>query len=329
MEAVGELIGLSANEGGLGHVHRPVHLLGGHVGELLGEELLHLGEDGLKKGQGAADDVLIEPGLALVDAHGGPSGEAGVVIVRVHVQLIPGMSPLVDDGIHGAGHVILQVVGGDAQVLGIKAQGEGVLGLPDGAVSPVQSHDLHEVVGELPLILHGVAAVEEADIRLFLLPNGMDDRHQPVPHGGEELVQFCHGDSPLILVEQGVIGGLVGVIVPGKAAVVCHQLLQHWGKEGEVVGLLGPVPHIAGLVDQHGVLHILLGGNAGELAVLPAQQLHLAALLGGELLPGLGQGLQHLPHLGVRENLVLLPGQNAQGHPTASGGIPGGHGDPV
>src|SRR5699024_12561905 len=58
-----------ANEGGLCLVHRPVHLLRRHVPQLLGEELLHLGEDGLNKGKGAANEVLDRKSTRLNSSH--------------------------------------------------------------------------------------------------------------------------------------------------------------------------------------------------------------------------------------------------------------------
>ena len=136
-------------------------------------------------------------------------------------------------------------------------------------------------------------------------------------------------DAPLVLVEQGVIGGLGTVVIPGEFDVEGHQLLQHRAEQLEVPGLLGPVPHVAGLVGEHGVFHILVRRDAGELGVGPAQLLNLAAA--GLVQPVLSapQEVQQLPRLRGGEQLVPLPGQYAQSNAPSLGGVPGGHGGAV
>ena len=329
MQAVGQLVRLGADEGGLGAVDGLVELLRRHAGELLGEEFPHPGEDGLDEGQGAADDVLVEPGLALVDAHGHTAGKTGVVVGRIHIQLIPGVPSLVDDGVHGACHVVLLVMGGDAHVLAGEVEGEGVLRLADGAVAPVQLEYFHEVVGELPLGLDGVMEVEEAVVRLLLFADGADQGNQLFPDDGEEAVEIGHVHPALVLVEQGVVGGLAGVVVAGEFPVEGYQALQHRPEGGKVVVLLGPVPHVACLVGEHGILHVLVGGDARHLVVPPAQQGDLPGGDGVQLAPAALQEGEQPAHLGTGEQLVALPGQHAQSHAPALGGVLGGDGDAV
>ena len=49
VQAVGQLIGLGADEAGLHLVHGAVELLRSHISQLCGEEFLHLGIDGPDK----------------------------------------------------------------------------------------------------------------------------------------------------------------------------------------------------------------------------------------------------------------------------------------
>ena len=204
-----------------------------------------------------------------------------------------------------------------------------MLRLPDGAVGAVQPQHLHQVVGELALGLHRVVAEKEAVVGLLLFPDGVDHRHQLFPDGGEEPVQIGHVHAPLILTQQGVVGDLVRVVVAGELLIEGHQPLQHRLEGGEVVVLLGLVPHVAGLVGELGVGHVLVGGDALELAVVPAQLLHLAALELRQFFGVLVQKVQQLAHRRVGQQLVLLPRQHPQGHAAALGGVPGGHGDAV
>ena len=131
-----------------------------------------------------------------------------------------------NDRVHGAGHVVLIIVGGDAHVLIVELQSEGVLRLPNGAVSPVQSQHIHEVVGKPPLTLHRVMAVEETVVGLLPVPDRMDHRHQPLPDNGKEAVQIDGVYPPLVLVEQCVVGSFIWVIIAGESPVNVHQLFQ-------------------------------------------------------------------------------------------------------
>ena len=220
-------------------------------------------------------------------------------------------------------------MGGDAHVLVVELQGVGVLRLADGAVGPVQPQHLHQVVGELPLGVHRVAPAQEGVVGGLLFHDRVEQGDDALSQGGEEFVQIGHVHPPLILVEQGVVRRLGAVVVAGELDVEGHQLLQHRAEQLEIAGLLGPAPHVARLVGEDGVLHILVRRDAPELVVGPAQLLHLAADRAVQPVLMRPQKVQQLPHLGVGEQLVLLPGQHAQGHPTALGGILGGHGGAV
>ena len=217
-----------------------------------------------------------------MDAHGHTARQAVVVIGWVYAQLVQGVAALVDHGIHGVRQVVLLVVGGDAHILAGKVQGEGVLGLADGAVGAVQTQHLHQVIGKLPLLLHREGAVQKAVVDLGPAGDLPDDGHQPLPQNAEKPVQLFHGHAPLVFVEQCVIGRLGAVKIAGKFLLEGHQTLQHRAEQGKVRGLLGPVPHVAGLVGQLGIFHIFLGGDAGKLVIAPAQKLHLAGLLRGQ-----------------------------------------------
>ena len=325
VEAIGQLVGLGADEGGLCLVDCLVELLGSDVLQLFGEEALHPGINGLNEGQGAADEILIESGLALVHTHGHAAGQTVVVVSRVDSQLIQGVTTLVDYRVHGKGQLGFGIMGGDAHILTAEIQGEGVLGLTDGRVIAIHAQHFHQIVGELPLIFNGIDLVQEAVVDLLRLTDLPDDGHQTLPQGAEEHIQLIHGHAALIFVEQGIVGSLFTIIIGGKLPVKGHQLFQNGLEQGEVGSFLGAVPHIAGLVHQLGVLHIFIGRDAGKLVVVAAQQLHLTSLLLIQLLLlGLQIGDQ-FAGFGRGKQLVLLTGQNAQCHAAALGGVPGSH----
>ena len=329
VQAVGQLIGLGADEAGLHLVHSAVELLRSHISQLCGEEFLHLGIDGPDKGAGTADEVLVEAGLALVHAHGHTAGQAGVLQVIPDAQLIQGMAALVENGVHRGGHIVQVVVGGDADILVVELQRKGVFGLTQAAVAPVQTHDLHEIVRKRLLLLDRIFQMQEAVIDLGLLADGPDEGHQTLAQGVKEHVQLLGVHAPLILVQQGIIGRFFRIIIARELPVILHQLLQDGAEGGKVVFFLGLVPDITGAVGQLAVCHILLGGDAGELPAAAAQLLHLAAVEGVQRLPPGIEFLHQCKGLGGGHQLLQFTGQNAQSHTPALGRVLGGHGHSV
>ena len=120
---------------------------------------------------------------------------------------------------------MLVVVGGDADVLIIEFQREGVLGLAQTTVAAVESHHLHQIVGKGFLLCRRVLLMQEAVVDLRLFADLPDERHKPFPQRLKKAIQLLHIHTALVLVQQSVIGSLRGVIIPGEAAVVVHQLL--------------------------------------------------------------------------------------------------------
>ena len=99
MESVGKLVRLGADEAGLSLVRRPVKLIYG-VFPKLGAETHGVGVYKADKLAAAADDVLEEAGLALVDAHGDSAAETGVAVFLIAAELVKGVAALVDNGVH-------------------------------------------------------------------------------------------------------------------------------------------------------------------------------------------------------------------------------------
>ena len=212
MERVSKLVGFGADQAGLSFVDSLVEHLSIHIAQLLREQLPDFGEHRLDKGAAAAHEILIESALALMDAHAGAAGEAGVVVAVLHAQLVEGMAALVDGGEHGEGGVKLVVMGGDAHIAGVEAHGEGVLGLGDGAAVGVQADGVHQVLGQLLLLLDGVGLVQEGGVGLLLLGDGLDQGHDDLAQLGEEAVQGLHGQTLLVLVQQGIVGQFLCII---------------------------------------------------------------------------------------------------------------------
>ena len=324
VDAIREFVALSSDQGGLGLVDRTVEHPGIDVCQLLREQLLQLGEHQLHEGTAAADEVLVKTALALVDGHGSAASQIGKFVGVAAAQLVEGMAALVDDGVHGEGQVLLVVVGGDADVLIIKGKGVGMLGLSQAAVALIQAQNIHQILGVDLLQFHGVCQVQEAVVDLLLFLGGGQQGYDGTAELGEESVQSLHVHALFELVEQGVIGQHVGVVVARKLAVIVHDLLQIGGEFRKIALILGLGPLALGLGQQAGVGNIFLGGDADHLVEALPGHLHLTAGNGIQLL---GVGLQigdQLATPGIGGQLEGDAAEDLHGHTAACGGILGG-----
>ena len=167
--------------------------------------------------------------------------------------------------------------------------------------------------------------MQEAVVDLRLLADGFDKRHDALPQGVEKGIQLLLIQAALVLVQQGVIGSLFGVVVPGKFPVVIHQFLQHRAERSKVIVFLGLVPDVAGAVGQLAVGHIFVRRDAVHLLTAAVQLFHFPPV---ELVQRFlfrvqvrNEGLR----LRAGHQLLVLSGQNAQSHAAALSGVFRGH----
>ena len=250
MIGIGELVSLNSNQRGLRLIDGLVQLLRSHTSHLLGEDLLHYGQDQGCIGTAAAHHVLVETALALVQTHGHTALQEGVIVGRIAAQFIQGMAALVDYGIHGVSNPIGVIMGGQAHILGVKTRGERMLCFRNAAVSGIDAQRLHQTIGESALRLHLEMSPQEGIVQLLGLADGLDHRHQLLPQGGKKLIQRGHGQALFVLIQQSVIGLDIRIIIARKLAVELHDLLQHRCKRGKIVIGLSLLPHAIRLIQQ-------------------------------------------------------------------------------
>ena len=295
-----------------------------------GEVLLQPRIDDGAEGAASADDVLVEAGLALVDAHGDAGTQIAAGQLPAGVQLVQGVAALVDHGEQGGGHHVGVVVGGDAHVVPGEVDGEGVLRLADGAVVPVDAHDIHDEFGELPLDGDGEIGVERCVVHpVGVGGDAMDQGHQLLPQSGEKFVAGGNGQAPLIVVQHRLVGSLVRLPVQGEALQGVEHLLQIRLEQGEIIGLFGGLPHIVSLDRQTLIGHELLLRDAAGTVVAAPVLLHLAAGDGVQLLPRSHQGLQHLYRLRCSGELIVDTAQLRRCVAPDGGSALGRHGDAI
>ena len=248
-------------------------------------------------GGASADDVLIEPALAFMNAHGHAAGQGGVIVAVVRPQLIQGVAAFVDDGKHGGNQIVLKIMGGNAHILVVEIGGEGMLRLGDAAVGAVNAHDLHEITGELSLNFHGIMAVQESVVDLLRCPDLLDQGYDGLPELVKESIQRLDVHPFLVLVQQRVVGCHFRMVIPGEFPVIVHDLFQIRGKCGKIVLRLRLMPYALSVIDQHGIGDIFLRRDTVNLVVAFAENLHLPLCLGVEFI---GVGFQ------IGKKLVIL-----------------------
>ena len=99
VQAVGDLVGLGADEGRLRLIDGAVEFLR-RVARKLGEELAELREHEAREGARAAEQIFIETALALVDAHGDTAVEHRIGEIIRAAGVIERVAALVDNGEH-------------------------------------------------------------------------------------------------------------------------------------------------------------------------------------------------------------------------------------
>ena len=286
MQAVGQLVGLRADETGLGNIHGLVQLPLADIGKGVAADLLQLGIDKVDKGLAAADKVLVEPGNALV--HGVGHALVDEVVVKLLGLILhkQGVTALVEGGEDIGNEIILKIVGGDPHVAGAKIGGKGMLrGHKHQSAFP-QTLQLQQIPGEGFLLRHRAGTVHEipADgLAVFLNP--CDKGHDALAQSVKERVKLGLVVALLVVVQTGIVvsGGLVIPQIDGSAGIV-DQLSQSVPKQGEVVGLFGGQPLAVGLV--HGKIPLIgkAGGNILLLAVVVVEIFHQTLLHRGQTL---------------------------------------------
>ena len=309
VERVGELVGLGADEARLGAVHGEVELVGAHPIEAAREMLAQRGEQHRREGLAAADVVLEEAALTLVDTARDAAVQHGVVVGRVDVLLVHGVAALVQHRVDVADDVVLVDVRGDVGVAAADGVGEGVLGLGQGERVHVQALDHHELAGERHLGVVVEMPLDAGAARLpALLLHGGHERHHAVLHLREKLVVEGLGGAALVFVEQGLVGVLVGLAQQRHLAAGGHEAVEV-GLEGlPVVGVLGAHPRLLGLAGEAREAGRHLGRDVDLVGAVAGQHAHLGRTGRIELARrgGCGEALEQLAGGDAADELVRL-----------------------
>jgi hypothetical protein len=104
--------------------------------------------------------------------------------------------------------IIFVYTGSDADILAAEVGGEGVLGQILPTCLEIEAQLPDDLYPEIPLLLTGIALVQEVIIYL----GGFPDMFQQVFKGGpglcENFIQEPYGATFLVLVQQGIVGVL-------------------------------------------------------------------------------------------------------------------------
>ena len=265
-----------------------------------------------------------------MDTHGDTAVQNGVGKVFGSVGIIQGVTAFVHHAVQGGGEVVFLVIGGNADiVMGAQTGGEGMLRDCQTAVIPVQTQQVHEIVGQGLLLVGREEAVNNgvADLRpgSYLPQQG----NQTGAEGGEEVVADLPGQAVLIFAQPEVIGVFLRSHIAGKADIGLKNLLQNGAEQRKIAGFLGPVPHIVGLHQQLLVGHILVHGNLPHLTNILQHQIDHALLFFRQLSPVGIQKFQQGNGLFAGGQLVMLGAEDGQGLSPVGGGTLGGGGGAV
>ena len=283
VQAVGDLVGLGADERGLGLVDSTVEFLR-RVARERGEKLAELRENEAREGVGAAEQILIETALALVDAHGNAAVEHRVGKLVRAAGIVERVAALVDDGEHGGSKVIGKIVRRDALVeVRAEGRGEGMLGRRKADMVEIQPHRAHKIAGERVLRRLGEAAVQHRVVELRLRLDLLEKRHDVLAQRCKKLVALRHRQPVLILAEPVVVGVFFRRAVVREADVRLEDLFKHRLEERKVARLLRAVPDVVRLDQKLLIGDVLVHRDLLHIADVLDEQEHHALLLFVEL----------------------------------------------
>ena len=325
VQRVGQLVSLGADQAGLGAVDGAPDLLGSDIGQLIGEDFPQGRVEEADKGAAAADKVLKQAGLALVEAHCGAAGHGRVVVGGVDVQLIQCMAALMGNAVEVGEHVALHIVGRDAHIAAPEFGGEGMLALGQIAVSRIQPPQLHDLFADGALIVQRPHLIEKIGAH-GLAPglNVGEQRHDGLAQRGKKRIALSDRQALLVPVKPDLIRVAVGGKIMRLRPAGGHDFFQIRRKQAEIVRALGLDPDRDALVAKLGEGGVLLSRDLCNFIVLALQ---LADL--GLLLLGLGLGgslLQQGGGVCVDKQLKAGAAQHLAGLGAAIGAALGGNG---
>ena len=140
-----------------------------------------------------------------------------------------------------------------------------MLGFRNAAMAPVQAHNFHQIIRELPLLGNGIVSKYEAVIHGLRLLNLGDQRHNDAAQLGKESIQGFHIHTFLIFVQQRIVGQLIGIVITGKFPVKLNDLLQTRRKGCKIILVFCLFPDVLGIIQQHGIGNIFLRGDLEHL----------------------------------------------------------------
>ena len=279
MQAVGDLVGLGADEGRLSLVNGTVEFLR-RVATQLGEQLAELREHEAREGARATEQIFIEAALALVDAHGDTAVEHRIGEIIRAAGVIESVATLVDNGEHRGGKILLQIVRRDTLVkVRTERRRKRMLGRGQADMVQIEAHRAHQIVGKLRLLLLGKIAVQHRVIELRLRLDLLEKRHDVLAQRCKKLVALRHRQPVLILAEPVVVGVLFRCAVVCEADVRLEDLFKHRLKERKIARLLRPVPYVVGLDKQLLVGDVFIHRDLLHVADILDEQEHHALLL--------------------------------------------------
>ena len=234
VEVVRDLVRLDADERGLHLVHRPVEALGVGRPEHLGERVPQHGEEPAPERPAAADEVLPEPALRLVETEGDAATERRSVELGRRAVLVEAVAELVDPGEH-AHEGVLDVPRGDPDVREARARRERV----DRGVEPprrlVEAERRQDGDHSRPLPLDGERALRERAVDgVRRVAHRRDERHELLLEPVEHLPHLGRRHIGLEVVQQHVVGLPCRLEALHVAVLELQVALERGDEAGEV-----------------------------------------------------------------------------------------------
>ena len=205
VQVIGDLVGLDADQRRLDQVGGAHELIERDVVQLHGERLPDLVQMPLPERPRAADHVLPEARLRLVEAERRDVAAERALDGARQALLVETVAGLVQDGEEAGEEVVLALARRQADVAGREACGERVRRLVQAPGLEVEPDRSGQAGADGTLGLRRVRAMHERVVGPRPRGDLLHERHQLVAQTVQQRLETCHAHVGLVLVEQRVI----------------------------------------------------------------------------------------------------------------------------
>ena len=215
-----------------------------------------------------------------MDAHRDTAVKGSECKFRRGACVIECVAAFMDDTEHGAGKIVIVVMGGDALIKVRSEIGrERVFRRGQTDMAEIEPYLVHQHIGEFFLFLRGKVTVSDAVIYLRLFFDTLKKRHDTGAEFVEELVAGLHVEAFFVYVQPVIERILVRLYVFGKSLMRIEDLLKIRAEELKIRVFFCSMPYVVGHDEKLLISNVFIRRDLLHVADVLEQKIHHAPLI--------------------------------------------------